>query len=91
MHSTDYELYDNYSSLQGGQFSRLSFQGEEVYVELFNVIIKPRDLWTIFYNPCLKQGMLVQNVIKGRVKAVGEGINVVPVYACTKHRRGNIS
>ena len=35
--------------------------------------------------------MLVQNVSKGHVKAVGECINVVPVYACKKHRRGNIS
>ena len=29
--STDYELYGNYSSHQGGQFSRLSFQGDDVY------------------------------------------------------------
>ena len=71
MQSTDYELYGNYSSRQGGQFSRLSFQGNDVYTELFNVVIKPRDLWTIYHNPCFKQGMLVQNVSKGRVKAVG--------------------
>ena len=30
MQSTDYELYDNYSSHQAGQFSRLSFQGDDV-------------------------------------------------------------
>ena len=76
MQSTDYELYGNYSSHQGGQFSKLSFQGflfkaTTFTFELFNVIIKPRDLWTIFHNPCPKRGMLVQNFIKGHVKAVG--------------------
>ena len=77
----------------------VSFQGFLFKVtmftlELFNVIIKPRDLWdlwTINHNPCFKRGMLVQNVSKGHIKAVGECINVVPAYACTKHTRGNIS
>ena len=43
------------------------------------------DVWTINHSPCFKRGMLVQDVSKGRVKAVGECINVVPVCACTKH------
>ena len=74
-------------SFQGFLFKATTFS-----LELFNVIFKPRDPWTSYHNPCFRRGMLVQNVSKGHVKAVaGECINVVPVYACTKHRRGNIS
>ena len=67
------------------------FKATTLTLELFNVIIKPWDLWTINHNPCFKRGKLIQYVSKGLVKAVGECINVVPMYACTKHRRGNIS
>ena len=70
-------------SFQGFLFKATTFT-----LELFNVIIKPRDLWTIIL---VLGGMLVQNVSKGDVKAVGECINVVPMHACKKHRRGNIS
>lgn len=37
-------------------------------LELFNVIIKPWDLWTINHSPCFKWGKLVQNVCMGPVK-----------------------
>ena len=67
------------------------FKATTLTLELFNVIVKQWDLWTINHSPCLKRGKLIQYVSKGLVKAVGECINVVPVYACTKHRRGNIS
>ena len=45
----------------------VSFQGflfkvTKFTLELFNVIFKPRDLWTIYHNPCFKRGMLVKNV-----------------------------
>ena len=60
-------------SFQGFLFKATTFT-----LELFNVIIKPRDLWTSYHNPCFKRGMLVQNVSKGHVKAVGECINAVP-------------
>ena len=41
MQSTDYELYDNYSSLQGGQFQGSLFKATTLTLELFNFIIKP--------------------------------------------------
>ena len=49
-------------SFQGFLFKATTFT-----LELFNVIIKPRDLWTIYHNPCFKRGMLVQNVSEGTV------------------------
>ena len=67
------------------------FKATTLTLELFNVIIKPWDLWTINHSPCFKRRKPIQHVSKGLVKAVGERINVVPLYACTKHRRGNIS
>ena len=67
------------------------FKATTLTLELFNVIIKPWDLWTINHSPCFQRAKLIQYVSKGLVKAVGECINVVPMYACTKHRRGNIS
>ena len=44
-------------SFQGFLFKATTFM-----LELFNIIIKPQDLWTIYRNPCFKRGMLVQNV-----------------------------
>ena len=61
-------------SFQGFLFKATTFM-----LELFNIIIKPQDLGTIYRTPCFKRGMLVQNVSEGHVKAVGECINVVPV------------
>ena len=67
------------------------FEATTLTPELFNVIMKPWDLRTINYSPGFKRGKLIQYVSKDLVKAVGECINVLLVYACTKHRRGNIS
>lgn len=82
MQSTDYER--NFMVIipvaRKVSFQSFLFKATTFTLELFNVMIKPRDIWTIFQNPCLKRGMLVQNAIKDHVKAVGECINVVPVY-----------
>ena len=66
------------------------FEATTLTLELFNVIIKPWERWTINHSPCFKWGKLIQYVSKSLVKAVGEH-QCCPIYACTKHRRGNIS
>ena len=42
-------------SFQGFLFKATTFM-----LELFNVIIKPRDLWTIYHNPSFKRCILLK-------------------------------
>ena len=63
------------------------FKTMTLTLELFNVIVKPWDLWTINHSPCFQRAKLIQYVSKGLVKAVGECTYVVAVYACTKKKR----
>ena len=72
MQTTDYELYGNYLVTREVSFHGSLFEATTLTLELFNVIIKPWESWTINHSPCFKWGKLIQYVSKSLVKAVGE-------------------
>ena len=49
-------------------FRGFLFKVTTFMLELYNFIIKPRDLWTIYHNPCFKRGMLVKMSVRVMLK-----------------------